>query len=140
MELGAVRFQYVPLLPLLRDPGPFNSLRGATFPEGGVNGRKPSRLPAGADCVGARCGSMFREPGFDDPIFIRSELPGVVVRVLLLGGENGRDTPRFPFCIVDGWLPTPRFIELPVSLPPWKVPALGFCIEPEAVLPRNPAD
>jgi hypothetical protein len=83
---------------------------------------------------------MFREPGLDEPRFVRSELPGVVGRGVLLGGENGRDRSRFPFCIVDGWLPALRFTELPVSLPPWSVPALGFCIEPEAAVPRNPAD
>jgi hypothetical protein len=42
--------------------------------------------------------------------------------------------------MVDGWLPALRFTGLAVSLPPWNVPALGFCIDPDPLAPRKPAD
>ena len=83
------------------------SLREPWLLEGGVNGRNPSRLPAGADWVAPRCGSILLEPMFDEPMFdepmfdeprlLRSELAGLDERVLLLGGVNGRYPPRLPF-------------------------------------------
>lgn len=48
---------------------------------GGVNGRKPLRFSAGADCIVPRCGAA---PMPDGP----------VERLLPLGGLKGRKPPR----------------------------------------------
>jgi hypothetical protein len=45
---------------------------------------------------------MFAEPMFAEPVFVRPEFRGLDERVLLLGGVNGRNPPRFPFCGEDG--------------------------------------
>jgi len=112
-----------------------------------VNGRYPPPL-LGADWGMPRCDCtlpeavflepmfsepMRREPMLEEPIFVRSEFAELDERVLLLGAVNGRDSPRFPFCIDDCW-PAFRFAELFLSLPP-NVPALGFCM-----VPRTAAD
>jgi hypothetical protein len=62
-------------------------------------------------------------------------------RVLVLfGGVNGRNPPRFPFCADETPLPAFRLTGLLVSRPPANVPALGFCIVPAALVPRATPD
>lgn len=95
----------MPLLP--RDSGALDAPRDASLLlDGGVNGRKPSRLPVAGDCAVPRCGSivlepMLCEPTLDDPILVRSEVAGADGRLLVLGGVNGRYPPRVPLCVED---------------------------------------
>ena len=78
-----------------------DSPRDTSLCEGGVNGRKPSRLlfTAGRLSVG-----LFTvdpdEPRPRDSVF--AELEGEVRVLLEFGGVNGRNPPRFPFPGEDG--------------------------------------
>lgn len=108
--------------------------------EGGVNGRKPSRL---AEEPGLRC-SLLAEPIFLEPelskLWFAEFAEFSEERVLLLvGGVNGRIPPRFPFA-ADDWPTEVRFPKLPDSR---LDPALGFSTVPIAlgrsvVLPLEP--
>jgi len=91
----------------------------ASFREGGVNDRNPSRFPVYAGGVVVR-GSKPDPP--DE-------------RVLeLFGGVNVRSLPRFSFGVkapeLPTFLPTGGF----ASRPPWNVPAFGFV--PAVGVPR----
>ena len=55
-------------------------------------------------------------------------------RALVVGGLNGRETPRFPFSPDDG---LPRLLVPALLLSRFeKVPAPGFCIVPAVPVPR----
>jgi hypothetical protein len=95
----------------------------ASFREGGVNGRNPSRFAAGADWF------VLRDPKPDSP-------DGRVLE--LFGGVNGRDPPRFSFGIEVPELPAFRLTGAFISRPPWNVPAPGFV--PAVVVPRPKPD
>lgn len=59
--------------------------------------------------------------------------------MLLFGGVNGRNPPRFGVVMVELGLPV-RIVELLISRPPWNVPALGFCMVPFEPMPRATLD
>src|SRR3989442_1490761 len=93
---------------------------------GGVNGRYPPRVSAGAEELMLRWEGIFAGPD---------------CRVLLLGGVNGRYPPRFPFCGVATWLPAfraPGFLAPGFISRAGGMPALGFCEAPNAAVPRAP--
>lgn len=81
----------------------------------------------------------FAEPGAEPGLIDPADL-----EVLLLGGVNGRNPPRFPPCIGEDGLFTPRLPELFVDCRFEGVPGLGRCIVPCAVtdppLTRPPAE
>jgi hypothetical protein len=125
------------LLP--REAGALDPPGDTLLRDGGVKGRNPPPLLAGADWVMPRCDPTPLEPIFGEPIFVRPEVAGLDER-LLLGGVNEGYPLRFPFCVDEGGLTPLRFAELFIPLPLWNVPALGFCIVPVAGMPRNPAE
>lgn len=109
---------------------------GALLCEGGVNGRKPSRLPPGLDCTPPRGESVLRV----GPIFLSEPIPvlgdptGFSERVPLLGGVNVRKLPGFPLR-VPGFPPSRGEVPIPalprgepLISPVRGMPALGRCI------------
>src|SRR5580700_988109 len=100
------------------------SLREAALRDGGVKGRNPSRLAAGADCVAPRCDSML-ELALFRPALTSDE------RVLLPGGMKERivpaDEPVFDRCAVLA-APVPRNADSPApSRPPAGIAPTWFC-------------
>lgn len=105
---------------------------GALLCEGGVNGRKPSRLVPGFDCTPR--GDSVPEP-LTGPMFERGDSTVPVERVPALGGVNGRKLPGFPLCRIPGFPPSRVEVPMPalprgelLISPVRGMPALGRCM------------
>lgn len=94
-----------------------------------MKGRNPSRPADGADWPTPRCGAMLERCTFEGPMFPRSELTGPEGRVLLLfGGVNGRNPPRFPPCVVEDGLLVLLLTGVFVCCRLENVPGIARCI------------
>ena len=88
------------MLPRAEEDAP-DSPRDTSLCEGGVNGRKPSRLLFTADRFSVGRDSVGLDSVLRDALSLRDsptvEFDGEVRVLLAFGGVNGRYAPRFPF-------------------------------------------
>jgi hypothetical protein len=99
-------------------------VRDAWLLGGGVNGRNPPPFVDPVLLEPIFSEPMVRDPMLEEPTLFRSEAEPALVR------------SEFPY-------PDERLLLLKVLFEvsrPATVPALGFCIGPDAAAPRNPAD
>jgi hypothetical protein len=116
-------------------------VRDAWLLEGGVKGRNP---PPFADPVLLEpifSEPMVRDPTLEDPTLFRSEAEPALVRSEFPYPDERLLLFKVLFEVLFGALKE-RDPALRLDSPsrPATVPALGFCIEPDAAAPRNPAD